>query len=115
MHKLLQIAPSIDAVILMVCDQPFVNDVVLNSLIEQHIKTAKPIIASSYAGTYGTPALFHNSYFGRLMTLAGDSGAKKIITQNEPDLATIEFPLGSFDIDTASDWEKWKKFSTTQL
>jgi len=96
---------TIDAAILMVCDQPFVTPDLLNSLIEKQKATGKPIITSQYGDTMGTPALFKKQFFSRLMDLKGDAGAKKIMMQNSDLLATISFPQGSIDIDTLDDYE----------
>ncbi len=98
-----------DAAILMVCDQPFVTSDLLNDLIKEHEKTGRPIIASQYGETIGTPAFFHKQFFSELMKLQGDAGAKKIMMQNSDLLATIHFPKGSIDIDTIDDYEALRK------
>ena len=100
---------TIDAAILMLCDQPFVTPDLLNSLIEKQKETDKPIIASQYGDTIGTPALFHQQFFGELMQLKGDTGAKKIIIQNSDLLATVSFQKGSIDIDTIDDYKALEK------
>ena len=68
--NLQELAPESKAVILMVCDQPFVNAKLLNNLITKHKDTRQSIVASSYANTLGTPALFHQSLFlSKFLTL----------------------------------------------
>jgi len=96
---------NVDGAILMVCDQPFVSPDLLNSLIEKQKETGKLIIASQYVDTIGTPAFFQKQFFAELMALEGDSGAKKIIMQNNNFLATMPFPKGSIDIDTIDDYK----------
>src|SRR5918999_4865832 len=49
---------DLNAVILMLCDQPFVTAEILNDLIFTHIKTSEPIVASSYENIQGAPAFF---------------------------------------------------------
>ena len=103
---LVKSAPSIEGVIIMVCDQPFVSSSILSQLIEKHKATGKSMIASEYEGTQGTPAFFHKSQFSKLLALFGDSGAKKLI-KKYPDLVeTIPFPEGKIDIDVPEDVEK---------
>lgn len=102
-------APTTDAAILMVCDQPFVNPALLNELLTVQKATNKPIIASSYGNTIGIPALFHKDFFQQLLDLRGDSGAKKIMQLNPGSLATVPFTLGSIDIDTLDDYESLSK------
>jgi len=98
-----------DTVNILVCDQPFITRDLLNQLLAKHLATGKPLIASSYEGVYGTPALFHRSFFPALMELNGDKGAQSIITANKAELATVEFPRGMTDIDTEEDYELLKK------
>lgn len=96
-------------VIFMVCDQPFVSSSLLLKLIEKKKETEMPIVASSYGIDKGTPALFHQIFFPALMELKGDKGAQKIISDNPEKVATIFFPEGIRDIDTAMDYELLKK------
>jgi molybdenum cofactor cytidylyltransferase len=98
-------APDVDAALLLVCDQPFVDRDVLSALIALHSKTGKPIVASRYADTLGVPALFHHSIFPELLRLSGDSGAKAIILSNRARVAEFSFPRGNIDIDTIGDLE----------
>ena len=104
-EKLISLDNIIDAAILMVCDQPFVTPDLLDNLIRGQAETGKPIIASEYDVTVGTPALFHKQLFSELMELQGDIGAKKIMVQNSDLLATISFSKGSIDIDTIDDYK----------
>lgn len=101
----LQNNPKIDAIIIMVCDQPFISTGVLNNLMATHMKAGKPIVACNYGEAIGTPALFHKSLFNELMQLKGDVGAKKIIQQHRNEVATVLFPKGSIDIDTMEDYQ----------
>jgi molybdenum cofactor cytidylyltransferase len=93
-------------VVLLVCDQPFVNAHVIRSLITLREKTKKDIIASSYAHTLGVPALFDRSFFRALLSLGDEAGAKSIILQNRERVAEFEFPEGKMDIDTWEDCER---------
>lgn len=102
----MDLAADLDAVILLACDQPFVDAPALVQLIELHLKSGKPIIASAYAETLGIPALFDRSLFHSLLRLTGDGGAKKIIFERRNDVAAFNFPAAAIDIDTFGDYEK---------
>jgi molybdenum cofactor cytidylyltransferase len=102
----MNLAPDVDAVVLLTCDQPFVTAAVLTQLIQLRLTSGKPIIASAYAETSGIPALFDRSCFSDLLRLKGDSGAKGIILTRPHDVASFNFPSGEIDIDTAADYEK---------
>ena len=99
------IAPELDAAILLTCDQPFVNADALGRIIQLHLETGKPIIASAYADTVGVPALFDRSCFEELLQLTGDSGAKGIILARRRDVVPFNFPDAGIDIDTVADYE----------
>ena len=95
-----------DLVILMLCDQPFVDSDVLNLLIEKQKATGKGIIACQYDEVVGVPALFTKKYFPKLRKLKGTEGAKKVLYDNQDDLAHIDFQDAAIDIDTMEDYEK---------
>ena len=105
LNTLLQLAPSTDAVIIMVCDQPFVTTQLLNDLLATQHETGKSIVTSFYENIPGPPALFHKIIFPELLALKGDAGARKIVERHADDLATVPFPKGIIDIDTAADYE----------
>ena len=109
LDTLLKLKPYIDAVILMVCDQPHISSSVLNELITKQQKTTKQIVTCNYGESIGPPALFHKKYFRDLAKLNGDVGARNIIEQNMHDVAMILFPEGKIDIDTEDDYEALKK------
>ncbi len=97
---------ELDQVILMLCDQPYVNFSLIDQLIEKKEESKKGIIASHYSEIMGVPALFDKAYFPKLLELKGAEGARKIIAQNREDLAVVEFPLGEVDVDTVEDLDK---------
>jgi len=104
-----QIDKDVDKIIIAVCDQPFVSSALFNQLDRVQKETGKSIIASSYAGTMGTPVLFTRKYFDQLLRLTGDTGAKQILRDHKEDVATVDFPEGVIDIDTKEDLDKLLK------
>jgi len=96
---------SLDGVILMVCDQPYVSSASLMELMNHQRSSGKPVVASQYKNTVGTPAFFHRSFFKHLQSLEGDTGAKKILIDYSDQVFNVKFPLGDIDIDTRSDYE----------
>ncbi len=111
LEKLLEIQAGLENVILLLCDQPFVNKETILNLIEIQTKTQKSIVACKYENTIGVPALFRREMFDRLLSLKGESGAKNLILENSKNLATISAPEAAFDIDTTEDFEALKKIS----
>lgn len=99
----LQKINPVDQVIIMLCDQPFVDSKLLNKLIATQKKTGKGIVACEYAKTFGVPILFGKAYFEELMKLTGDEGAKKIAQLHSDDMELVSFPKGKTDVDTEAD------------
>ncbi len=103
--------PSAEAAIIVVIDQPFLSSTIIADLIEKYEATKKPVVACAYKDVIGTPALFDKSFFQPLLELKGQSGAKKIISQNKNAVVTIPFHLGYIDIDTKEDYENFKNLN----
>lgn len=101
--ELQKIAPSASGVLLMTCDQPHVNDDLLNRLMNCQPESGKPIIACSYGGIQGVPAYFDRSLFSQLLELRGDVGARRIIQSNPQLIELISFEEGCWDIDREED------------
>ncbi|AVH69493.1 nucleotidyltransferase family protein [Nostoc sp. 'Lobaria pulmonaria (5183) cyanobiont'] len=97
---------KIEAVVITLCDQPFVTHQLINQLIDAYYSTKKPIIACEYGDTLGVPALFNQTFFSELATLKETSGAKRVINNNLNEVFSIPFPLGNIDIDTPKDYEQ---------
>ena len=109
MESLANVAPEIEAVVMLVCDQPAVNTRIIEDLITTGEETMSDIVASSYGDTLGVPALFDRSLFAELRSLGDKAGAKSIILKDPERVAQFAFPEGAIDIDTWEDWEKVNK------
>ena len=107
-QKLNTATNNIEAVVLALCDQPFVSAQIINQLVEAYYNTGKPIIASEYSGTLGVPALFSHRFFFELTDLKETEGAKQVIKKYSHEVYCIDFPEGAIDIDTPNEYEKLK-------
>jgi molybdenum cofactor cytidylyltransferase len=96
---------SATAVMLMLCDQPLINNVQLQSLVSTWQATPEQIAASEYHQSIGVPAIFPASYFDQLSMLAGDKGAKSVLIKHQTDLIRISLPEAELDIDTLADFQ----------
>lgn len=106
LRHLLDAQPELDAVVLLTCDQPFVEAQTIAALLAKQVTSGKAIVASAYADTLGVPALFNRSCLEALLTLPDESGAKALIQSRHHDVAQIEFEKGAIDIDTPADFER---------
>jgi molybdenum cofactor cytidylyltransferase len=84
--------PEAIAVVLMLCDQPFVTREIIARLVAAHIETGRSIVASHYGESYGVPALFEKAHFAELTTLKGAAGAKQVIQKHLPEVHLLSFP-----------------------
>jgi len=107
--ELLYTLPHLEAVVLTLCDQPFISPQIINQLVETYHFTNKPIIACQYADTLGVPAIFDHSLFAELTALQGTQGAKQIIYSHIHQVIPISFPQGAVDIDTPEDYQQLSK------
>jgi len=98
--------PKIEAVVLMLCDQPFVTEDVILELVRAYREKKCSIVASRYAESYGVPALFDRMHFAELMALEGEAGSKRVIERHLRNVHLLSFPEGKIDIDTPEDFAR---------
>jgi molybdenum cofactor cytidylyltransferase len=98
--------PQIAAVVLMLCDQPFVTRDIITGLVRAFHETDSSIVASSYGDSFGVPALFDKVHFAELAALKGDAGAKRIIQKHLRKVHLLPFAEGKIDIDTREDFAR---------
>jgi len=95
----------LDSLVIMLCDQPFVNAELIDRLIEHRRETAKAIVATEYRGARGVPALFARELFAEIGYLHGHVGARQIIRNHPHDTAVVPFAGAAIDIDTPQDYD----------
>ncbi len=100
---------ELDGVLLALCDQPLVEKTQLERLLRafaQTNETPHPLVAASYDGTHGVPAIFGRCYFRELVALHDAAGAKQVLTAHRHELTEVPLPEASIDIDTREQYEK---------
>jgi molybdenum cofactor cytidylyltransferase len=97
MQTLGSIAKDAEGVLLMTCDQPAVTAAHLSRVLAK-----QEVNASRYAGRNGVPAYFPKKYFGELLSLSGDAGARSLLAQAPFE----ELQHGELDIDTPEDFAR---------
>jgi molybdenum cofactor cytidylyltransferase len=101
--------PDTEAILLVLCDQPFLTDDILSQMIEEYYLAEQPIIHCDYGDVSGPPTLFHKSLFPSLMELKGSQGAKKVVDMFPDKVVYVDFPKGKWDVDTQSDYQQLLK------
>jgi molybdenum cofactor cytidylyltransferase len=97
---------DVAAAVLLLCDQPHVTIDVISSLVAAHRATGRQVIASTYGGSFGVPALFGRTLFAELTRLEGTAGAKEVIRRHTRDGHFLPFPRGEVDVDTPDDFSR---------
>ena len=103
LSAVLEIGHDVDAVIILVCDQPHLDSSVVRDLISAWKTSGRAMAASTYAGTMGPPCCFGKSMFSALRAIGDADGAKKVLLAHRNDVAQVAWPQGSVDIDTPED------------
>ena len=95
-----------DAAVLMLCDQPHVTAEVISDLVAAHRATRRPVVASTYGGSFGVPAIFGRTLFAELARLEGATGARQVIKRHASEAHFLSFPGGEVDVDTPDDFSR---------
>ncbi|MFZ0744920.1 MAG: nucleotidyltransferase family protein [Terracidiphilus sp.] len=97
-------APQATGALIMSCDQPRLTSAHLRALLGTFAAQATPsIVASSYSGVQGIPAVFPRATFSVLRALRGDKGARSLLGQAPCPVIALPFDGGEFDIDFPAD------------
>jgi len=105
-ESLLSADAEVDAAVLLLCDQPHVNAGVISGLVAAHRANGSPVVASTYGGSFGVPALFGRALFGELARLEGAAGAKQVIKRHAAEAHFLPFAGGEMDVDTPDDFSR---------
>lgn len=91
-----------DATLVSLADQPLVDGAALASLVAE-FGNGHRLVASSYSGVIGVPALFGREFFEELITLTGDAGAGGWLRARLQMVTVVSLKNAALDIDTRSD------------
>lgn len=97
---------SATAALILLCDQPLVGSAHIRKLLNGWQSAPVRIVASQYRHSVGVPALFPAEYFGHLLSLSGDRGAKPLLVKFENSLLKIPLPEAELDIDSEGDFKR---------
>lgn len=98
------LAEDVQAAMLMLADQPFIDASIIRRLIDTYLTSGKRIVACQYGAVRGAPTLFDRALFLELLVVHGDQGARQVIEAYPTQVATVEIPLErARDVDTPAD------------
>lgn len=97
-------APGWAGVLVLPCDLPRVDADSLRRLVEAaRSRPELALVASTFAGTVGPPAIFPERFAAELRALSGDRGARALLERHAGELVTVEMPEAAADVDDAGD------------
>ncbi len=90
-------------VLILGIDQPLLDAVYLQQLVQHSMQQPNMNIVSQYAQTIGIPAIVQAEVLQQVKNLSGDSGLKKLLMQQVDKIIKVPAPELAFDIDTVED------------
>jgi len=102
LHAAAERTQHLRAVIIMLCDQPFMTASHVERLMTAWSETGAPAVATAYPEGPGVPALFPSDAFDALRALDDRSGARTILRTLGDSVVTID-AIDTRDIDTPDD------------
>lgn len=92
-----------EAVLVMLADQAALTVEDLRRLVAGWRRNPDSVVAASYSGTVGAPALFPRRCFAALGALRGDEGARLLLQRELDTLVRVPLPNAAIDIDEPED------------
>ena len=79
---------NVNGMIVCLADMPWISTQHIDALIKQF--TGDSVCALYFGNQRGHPILFPKTWFSRLMTLQGDTGANRLLNGNEVEITRID-------------------------
>ena len=99
--------PGIQAVLLVLADQPALTADLLQLLVARYRVTGALIVAPFFRGQRGNPVLFDRALFPELLDVRGDRGGRKLVDRYSEQVEQVEVddPAVLVDIDSPEDYQ----------
>ncbi|HEX8228690.1 MAG TPA: nucleotidyltransferase family protein [Chloroflexia bacterium] len=102
----LALDPDIEAVLVVLGDEPHVTGRIFERLVEAFLRERMPVTIPRYGEQFGPPTIFSREIFPLLAELEGDTGGRQIVAR-QPELACV-VPFAAeerpADVDTPEDY-----------
>ena len=106
--RILEINANVEAIVVVLCDQPFVTSANIEELCRTFRSSHSQIVAAKYDETVGVPALFSRETFLALAKIPNEKGARDLIRSGTFSVSDVEIPEAALDIDTQEDLQRLK-------
>lgn len=104
----LAIAPQLDALLVVLADQPGLPPDHLAALVARYRAGGCSAVASLTHGAPVPPLLFDRTWFERLRQLQGDTGARALLHAHAAEVATVPLAANT-DLDTPEDYARYTR------
>ena len=94
---------GVDGAVISLVDQPHISPQTLRELMQAFTPDCH-LVASSYSGILGVPAILGREYFNELRGLSGDAGAGHWL-RSQDNVRSVTVEGAALDIDTPGDVE----------
>lgn len=101
-----QLPGSTSAVLVTLADQAAVSTADLQRLVAAWRRQPDWLVAASYGGLVGVPAIFPAHAFPALLELHGDVGARPVLMRMADRCIRVAMPSAAIDIDTPEDLQR---------
>lgn len=103
----LTLQSKVEATFIALGDQPDIAQEVVETLLREHASGHAPVTIPKYRYSWGNPVLVDRSLWPRLMSLEGDTGAKKLFQAHPEWVHEVWIPdLPPRDVDSPTDAEE---------
>jgi molybdenum cofactor cytidylyltransferase len=86
------VRPEVDAVVVMLADQPFVTSEIVDQLIDLHEQSNAVVVRPRYGEVPGNPVLWDQRAFDQLMAQEGDQGGRSLLRKYASEIAWLDLP-----------------------
>jgi molybdenum cofactor cytidylyltransferase len=99
---------DLKGILVMLADQPFIDEDYLNSLVQHFQANDGKIIATKYGTKMGVPAIFDKTFYSALKDLNGEEGASSLILKNKESCFGVDPGKKAIDLDTQEEYTTFK-------
>lgn len=103
--------PQIGGVLVTLVDQPLIDRSYLKNMLWHFEEDSTKVVATSYDGRPGVPAVFPVELALKLKNIQGDSGAGKWLRHHPEEVCLMTSYTDTSDIDTLDDYQRMLKKS----
>lgn len=100
------LSSKIQAVVIMLVDQPQIPHSLIETLVEAHASQIAPVVATMVEHRRGNPVLFDRATFADLVDIEGDVGGRKIFSRHRIHYVPWLDDRIGMDVDTLEDYNR---------